>query len=105
MTIRPIDLNGMIQRTQDVGTMKQQEDAKPVLDQQNIQNHFVKQEDKLAKQVNHADNANQEEYRYDAKEKGNSQYRGNGGSKKEKKNKETERVIVKGKSTGFDIKI
>lgn len=28
MSIRPVDLNGMVQRSQDVGTLKQQEDSK-----------------------------------------------------------------------------
>ena len=32
MSIRPVDLNGMVQRSQDVGTLKQQEDAKPMVD-------------------------------------------------------------------------
>ena len=70
MTIRPVDLNGMIQRTQDIGNIKHQEDAKPLVDQQNIQSTVVKEENKLAKQVNHSDNADHEDYRYDAKEKG-----------------------------------
>lgn len=32
MSIRPIDFNGMVQRTQDVSTLKQNEDNKPVFD-------------------------------------------------------------------------
>lgn len=105
MTIRPIDFNGMIQRSQDVGSIKQHEDTRPVVEQQNIQSNFVKDETKLAKQVNHADNADQEEYRYDAKEKGNSSYQESSGKQKKKKEQETDRVIVKNKSAGFDIKI
>lgn len=106
MTIRPVDLNGMIQRTQDVGTIKHQENTKPMVDQQNIQTSFAKTEEKIAKQVNHADDAEQEEYRYDAREKGSSQYSGNGGSKKKKKDEpHTDKVIVKNRSAGIDIKI
>jgi hypothetical protein len=105
MTIRPIDLNGIIQRTQDVGNIKHQEDAKPLVDQQNIQSTVVKEENKLTKQVNHADDANQEDYRYDAKEKGNSEYHGNGGNKNKKKKEETGKVVVKNQSAGFDMKI
>lgn len=37
MSIRPVVLNGMIQRTQDVGNLKQQEDNRPIVEQQNIQ--------------------------------------------------------------------
>ena len=29
MSIRPVDFNGMIQRTQDVSTLKQNEDNRP----------------------------------------------------------------------------
>lgn len=107
MTIRPVDLNGMLQRTQDVGNIKHQEDAKPLVDQQNIQSTVAKEEYKLTKQVNHADNANQEDYRYDAKEKGNNEYQESDRNKKKKKpeQEETGKVLVKNQSAGFDIKI
>ena len=36
MSIRPVDFNGMIQRTQDVSTLKQNEDNRPVVEQQTI---------------------------------------------------------------------
>ena len=32
MSIRPVDFNGMIQRTQDVSTLKQNEDNRPVVE-------------------------------------------------------------------------
>ena len=51
MTIRPVVLNGMIQRTQDLGNIKQQEDNKPVVQQQNISIQHEKREDQLAHQV------------------------------------------------------
>lgn len=104
MTIRPVDLNGMVQRSQDVSTLKQQEDAKPMVDQQNIQVHFGKQEEQKLKQVVHADDSKEPEYRYDAKEKGNSQYeqQKNGKKKKDKKDSQTK---TKGMSGGFDIRI
>lgn len=107
MTIRPVDLNGMIQRTQDVGNIKHQEDAKPLVDQQNIQSTVAKEEFKLTKQVNHADDTDQEEYRYDPREKGNSEYHGSNRNKKKKEpeQEETGKVLVKNHSSGFDIKI
>ena len=105
MTIRPIDMSGMIQRTQDVGTIKQQEDEKPYIDQQNIQQDVKKEEQKLTKEVHHADDSNQPEYRYDAKEKGNNQYQ----QKKQKKKKQHEKVedkVMEKHCTGsIDIKI
>ena len=36
MSVGPVVLNGMIQRTQDIGNLKQQEDNKPIVQQQNI---------------------------------------------------------------------
>ena len=106
MTIRPIVLNGTIQRTQDVGNLKQQEDAKPHVDQQNIQSTMAKQEQRLSSQVIETKKSEQEEFRYDAKEKGSSAYKKNNGKKKKK---EWEccvvAVIVKGATSGFDIKI
>lgn len=104
MTIRPVDLNGMVQRSQDVSTIKHQEDSKPFVDQQNIQTHVAKQEEHRLKQVVHADDSNEPEYRYDAKEKRNSQYEQNK-NKKKKRAKETGQVKVKGMSGGFDVQI
>ena len=43
MSIRPVEFNGMIQRTQDVSTLKQNEDNKPFMEQQNIQTQFSKE--------------------------------------------------------------
>ena len=69
MTIRPVVLNGMIQRTQDLGNIKQQEDNKPVVQQQNISIQHEKREDQLAHQVQQTDQKENQGYRYDAKEK------------------------------------
>ena len=44
MSIRPVDLSGMIQRTQDIGNIKHAEDSRPVADQYNIEVRQEKQE-------------------------------------------------------------
>ena len=95
MTIRPVVLNGMIQRTQDIGNIKQQEDNKPVVQQQNISIQHEKKEDQLAHKVQQADQKENQGYRYDAKEKGNNQYEGEKG--KRKKPKESRRREEKGR--------
>lgn len=111
MTIRPVVLNGMIQRTQDIGNIKQQEDNKPVVQQQHISVQQEKKEDKLIHQVNYAEEKENEDYRYDAKEKGNNQYEGDDGKKRKKKNEPEKnqnkdgKVILKGHGSSFDIKI
>lgn len=107
MTIRPVDLNGMIQRTQDVGNMKQQEDSRPVVQQHNIEIKQQKSEDQLAHQVTETAKGEKEEYRYDAKEKGNGSYEGKKQKKKEhkKEQKQDGAVLAKNQSRSFDIKI
>ena len=108
MSIRPVDLNGMIQRTQDVGNMKQAEDNKPVVEQHNIQVHQQKQEEQLAHKVQDTQEKENFAFRYDAKEKGSNEYQGNGGKKGQKKKKEDQsegKVIFKGQKSSFDIKI
>lgn len=104
MSIRPIEVSGMIQRTQDVSTLKQNEDNKPVMDQRNIQTQFSKETIRHMQQVTHADDTENQQKRYDAKEKGSNEYVNQ--QKKKKKEKKTDgKVIEKSKFSGFDIKI
>lgn len=77
MSIRPVVLNGMIQRTQDVGNLKQQEDNRPIVEQQNIQIEQQKHEDQLTHRVQDPEEKENDGYRYDAKEKGNNEYEAN----------------------------
>ena len=71
MSIRPVDFNGMIQRTQDVSTLKQNEDNRPVVEQQTIFSQEMKKVEQNLHQVVHAREKENAGYRYDAKEKGN----------------------------------
>lgn len=104
MSVGPVTLSGVIQRTQDIGAIKQQEDSRPFIEQQNIQAQLKSQEYRQMKQVNHAEDANQHEKRYDAKEKGSNEYEGQ--QKKKKKNPSKEgAVVLKQESTHFDMKI
>lgn len=109
MSIRPVVLNGVIQRTQDVGNLKQQEDNKPTVQQQNIEIRQEKQEDRLTHQVQQSKEKENDGYRYDAKEKGNNQYESQQGRKKRKQQNEESKndgkVILKGQGSSFDIKI
>jgi len=107
MSITPLGFHGMIQRTNDVGIIKQNEDNKPVMEQHNIQSQQVKQEHALTHKVAKAEEKENENYRYDAKEKGNGSYQGQ--EKKKKKGqedtKDNGKVILKGQTSRFDIKI
>lgn len=106
MTIRPVDFNGMIQRTDDVGYLKHQEDAKPMQHQQNIQVQVDRREDTLAHHV--SDTNDTEKTKSETEnENGGNQYSGDGGRfrKKKSKVKENGKVIQKNTECSFDIKI
>ena len=105
MSVGPVVLNGMIQRTQDVGALKQQEDSRPTVEPQSIQPHLKTQEHRQLNQVNHANNAEEHEKRYDAKEKGSNEYEGQQKKKKKPEKKGNGKVISKQESGHFDIKI
>ena len=113
MSIRPVVANGMIQRTQDVGIIKQQEDDRPAVQQHNLSIRQEKQEDQLTHQVQQANDKENEGYSYDAKEKGNNKYEPLNKKKKKKQGaaeaepepEEAGRVLYKGRTRSFDIKI
>ena len=108
MSIRPVDFNGMIQRTQDVGNLKQNEDSRPAVQQQNIEIKQEKQEDNLAHKVQDTEEKENFSFRYDAKEKGSNSY-SRDDTKKKKKQKSMEgtdgSVRPKERKCSFDIKI
>lgn len=102
MPIGPIDY-AMIQRTGDVENIRHLEDAKPQVQQQNIQKQVDQREDTLRHQVFDAENSGRTRNEADAKEEGRGGYRPPGHvRKKEKKKPEG---IVSRESYGFDIKI
>ena len=51
MTINPLHLNGMMQRSQDVSTLKQNEEQRPVVQQENIQVSFSRKSENMVKTV------------------------------------------------------
>ena len=107
MSITPLGLHAMLQRTNDVSIIKQNEDNKPVMEQQSIQTQQVKQEHALTHKVAKPEEKDNDNYRYDAKEKGKGSYQGREQKKKERQEepKETGKVILKGQPGRFDIKI
>ncbi len=104
MAIGAVELNGVISRTQDYSTIKQNEDNRGAVNQQNFQNQFEKQLDIRHTQVVQKDDLRKQEKKFDAKDKGDNEYYGDGGRKKKKEENANGKVIVKGR-TSFDIKI
>ena len=64
------------------GIWKQQEDNRPIVEQQNIQIEQQKHEDQLTHRVQDPEEKENDGYRYDAKEKGNNEYEGESGRHK-----------------------
>lgn len=92
-----------ISRAQDYTAVKHNEDNKSFVDQTNIGQQMQKTMQQRTKEVHSSDNADWHRKQSDAKEKGNNEYHGDGGSRRKKQEKH-EQVIVKGHS-GFDMKI
>lgn len=102
--IRPVELNGMVQRTNDISTMKQNEDAKPVHDQNNFQNTVHRHTEHITHEVANKDNADRGQNHFDAKEKGRNEYFRQQ-DKRQKKEHAGDKMIVREENKGFDIKI
>lgn len=79
MAIGPLQLNGIMTRTQDYTSVKQNENMKPVLDQAVFQNTIEKNIEKKLTQVKESDETDTYQRKQDAKEKGKNEYQGDGG--------------------------
>lgn len=101
MAINPINIV-TIARTQDFSSIKHQEDNRAAMTQMTM----GMQEDKNAKirsgQVVKKEEAGWNQKKFDAREKGDNEYSGDGGKKRQEK--QVARVIDK-KREGFDVKI
>ena len=104
MAISPILFNGTVSRMQDVSTVKHNEDAKGMVDQSNFQTAFHKEIDSRLKQVNQSDETRNQQKKFDAKDKGDNSYSGDGGQNRKKK-EETDGKVVPKMGGGFDMKI
>jgi len=103
MAISPILLNGSIQQTDNVLHNQVKQVEKGFVDQGNIQIQAEKKEQQNARQVVHADETLLKDGNFDAKNKGNNEYAGDGG-KNRKKFRGDGRVVAKPEG-GFDMKI
>lgn len=105
MTISRVEIQGQVTRAQDFTTVKHNEDHKGVIDQSNFQKQFENHVDNKLRQVRQGDRAENEGKRFDAKDKGNGSYAGDGGAKRRQGEKEKDgKVVLKGQSS-FDMKI
>jgi len=107
MTIRPVDFNGMLQRTDDVSQLKHHDDSKPIVDQQNIQGTVEKRSEQLTHEVVHQDNSGGAGNNADARDEGKGVYVDIRNKKESKavENKSDGKVLKKQIMGSFDIKI
>lgn len=95
---------GTIARAQDYTTIKQNEDNKGIAQQSNLVQNMQHEAEQKTRQVTESENAMWQQKKFDAKEKGNGSYAGDGGSGKKKQKEPDGKVLIKGRE-GFDIKI
>lgn len=92
-----------VARSQDYTAIKHNDDTKPFVQQTALGQQLQKDVEQKTRQVRESDNSDWQNKKFDAKEKGQNEYAGDGGAKKEKE-KSRERVVLKGHQ-GFDMKI
>ena len=109
MAITPIYNNAMMQRTPEVSQLKYNQDIRPQVEQQNIQQTNAQQVERNARQIVEKDNieSNSGE-RHDAKEKGRGIFFDI--RKKDKKvqtdaDDEEDGIVIDKKNSHFDMKI
>lgn len=107
MSMRPVVISGMIQRTDDISILKQQQDNKPIVEQHNLQEQVVKREDDLRHIVLMPADSAKTDTRADARDEGKNKYFFQKKGKKQKKEETlpVDRVIKKDSGGGFDLKI
>jgi hypothetical protein len=112
MSISPINFNGMIQNTNELGHSKATEDQKPMLEQQNLTHTVDKRQEQQSKQVNDLYKADRQEARYDREGSGKG-YEGNKQRKPTEKKKDEHHLdnslpdgsISEKPATSFDMRV
>lgn len=91
MPITPIEVATMAPKSQEASIYKHQENQKPLNEQMVINNQFNNEVKHNSQQTVKTLKGDNNEYRYDAKEKGNSSYSGSKQNKKKKKQEEVKK--------------
>ena len=105
MAISPILMSGVVQRADDVSAIKNQQDSRPVVEQQNAQTQVVKNVDKQLHQVVTARDSDKADTHADAREKGKNAYFFRKKGKGMQEQNEAEDRVVKKSVGGFDMKV
>lgn len=103
MAIGSIELT-TIARSHEYTAIKQNEDNRGIIQQNQMVHNMHHEAEQKTKQVNQSDNADWQAKKFDAKDKGNGNYSGDGGKNKKNKNQSDGKVLRKERGN-FDIKI
>lgn len=105
MAISPILNSGMIQRTDDIGALKLQQDSRPMVEQQSAQTQMTRKADEFSHQVVTPADSNKTDTHADAREEGKNKYFFRKKTDNKKEEKQEDRVIKKYSSSSFDMKV
>ena len=74
MAINRIDFQGALVRTGDYSAIRQNEENKPITDQNAFQTQFAKEADQRLRSVRETEQTPEQKNKFDAKEKGKNEY-------------------------------
>jgi len=99
-----MEINGVLQRSNDMSIMRHQDENKAFVDNAAALNTVDKNAKQKQEEVNATNESDLLEYRYDAKDESKGGANSNSNGKKKKKDEPEDKVVPK-KTGGFDIKI
>lgn len=108
MAISPLLYNSTVTRMQDVTSIKHNEDVKGMVDQANFQTSFHKEINTKLNQVHKSDNTEYHQKKFDAKDKGDNEYAGDGGKRRDNRSSRDSKAdgkVIPKTHSGFDMKI
>jgi len=106
MGIDAIHLNGTMTGVQDFNTLRHQEENKAMLNQTNYQNQFEQNVDNKLNQVQSKEDMENRNRKFDAKDKGDNSYEGDGGKNRgQQKGNKPGQAKHPYAGGGFDMKI
>ena len=104
MAIGFVEMQGQITRAQDFTSIKHNEDTKPMVEQANFGQQMTRQIERQVNRVNQGEQPEYHEKKFDAKDKGSSEYQGDGGQARKKKlEKNPDGKVLMKKANDFDF--
>lgn len=105
MPITRLDMISMAPKTQEAGAYKQQEIQHPANQQQTIAGTVQQQARMQETQTVRSNKTENEEQKYDAKERGKGAYGGSSGQKKKEEERKEEEQRMRMRGSTFDITV